>query len=70
MLIGYARVSKADGSQQLDLQLDALKEEGVRENQIYSDYASGKNDSRPGLESCLKALRENDTLIVWKLIFS
>lgn len=67
MKIGYARVSKADGSQQLDLQLDALKEEGVRESQIYSDHASGKNDNRPGLESCLKALRKNDTLIVWKL---
>ncbi len=67
MKIGYARVSKADGSQQLDLQLGALKEEGVGESQIYSDHSSGKNDDRPGLESCLKALRENDTLIVWKL---
>ena len=30
MLIGYARVSKADGSQSLDLQRDALQVEGVR----------------------------------------
>ena len=30
MLIGYARVSKADGSQPLDLQRDALRAEGVR----------------------------------------
>ena len=29
MLIGYARVSKADGSQSLDLQRDALQVEGV-----------------------------------------
>lgn len=29
MLIGYARVSKADGSQSLDLQYDALTEAGV-----------------------------------------
>ena len=29
MLIGYARVSKADGSQSLDLQRDALIEAGV-----------------------------------------
>ena len=30
MLIGYMRVSKADGSQVLDLQHDALIEAGVR----------------------------------------
>ena len=29
MLIGYARVSKADGSQSLDLQRDALRDEGI-----------------------------------------
>ncbi|MCX7546254.1 recombinase family protein [Marinicella gelatinilytica] len=67
MKIGYARISKADGSQQLDLQIDALKEAGVSESNIYSDQVSGKNDNRPGLDSCLKALRKNDTLIVWKL---
>ena len=29
MRIGYARVSKADGSQSLDLQRDALRAEGI-----------------------------------------
>ena len=29
MLIGYARISKADGSQSLDLQRDALREAGA-----------------------------------------
>ena len=67
MLIGYARVSKADGSQSLDLQKDALLKEGVEEAQVYSDMASGKKDDRPGLEACIKALREGDILIVWKL---
>jgi DNA invertase Pin-like site-specific DNA recombinase len=67
MLIGYARVSKADGTQVLDLQKDAFKALGIDENHIYSDYASGKLDARPGLQSCLKALREEDTLVVWKL---
>ena len=42
MLIGYARVSKADGSQSLDLQQDALIAAGVDEDQIYSDRASAK----------------------------
>lgn len=67
MKIGYARVSKADGSQVLDLQIDALIEAGTTQDNIYHDHASGKKDIRPGLESCLKALRKGDTLIVWKL---
>ena len=67
MLIGYARVSKADGSQSLDLQRDALIAAGVDARQIYSDRASGKKDERAGLEACLKALRGGDVLVVWKL---
>jgi len=67
MLIGYMRVSKADGSQSLDLQSDALLAAGVQAEQIYKDLASGKNEDRPGLQNCLKALRKDDTLIVWKL---
>lgn len=67
MLIGYARVSKSDGSQTTDLQSDALLAAGVKQEYIYQDYASGKKDDRPGLQNCLKALRAGDTLIVWKL---
>ncbi len=67
MKLGYVRVSKADGSQVLDLQVDALLEAGVEKKDIYQDQASGKKDDRPGLASCLKALREGDTLVVWKL---
>ncbi len=67
MLIGYMRVSKADGSQVLDLQCDALLAAGVTSSRLYQDQASGKKDDRPGLDACLKSLREGDTLIVWKL---
>ena len=67
MLIGYARVSKADGSQLLDLQRDALLEAGVSEDRIYEDRASGRKDHRPGLDGCLKALQPANTLVVWKL---
>lgn len=67
MLIGYARVSKADGSQLLDLQHDALLEAGVHEGRIYEDRASGRKDHRPGLDTCLKALQPSNTLVVWKL---
>ncbi len=67
-LIGYMRVSKADGSQTLDMQKDALLRAGVEENRIYSDMQSGsRHDNRPGLINCLKALQPGNTLIVWKL---
>src|SRR5476651_1146879 len=67
MLIGYMRVSKADGSQNSDLQRDALLAAGIDRTHLYEDRASGKVDARPGLDAALKALREGDTLVVWKL---
>lgn len=67
MFIGYMRVSKADGSQTTDLQRDALISAGVASDHLYEDKASGKLDARPGLDAALKALRESDTLVVWKL---
>jgi hypothetical protein len=66
MLIGYMRVSRADGSQVLDLQRDALLAAGVSPDHLYEDLASGKRDDRPGLVACLKALRPGDTLLVWR----
>lgn len=63
--IGYARVSKADGSQVHDLQRDALIAAGVDPEHIYEDSASGRLDKRPGLDACLKALRRDDTLVIW-----
>src|SRR6185295_19859749 len=67
MLRGYIRISKSDGSQSLDLQRDVLLATGVAPDRIYEDLASGRHDTRPGLEACLKALRPQDTLVVWKL---
>ena len=67
MRVGYVRVSKANGSQTLDLQRDALLAAGVGAQQIYEDRASGKTEARPGLDALKKALREGDTLVVWKL---
>jgi len=67
MLIGYMRISKSDGSQVFDLQTDALIESGVDKENIYTDKMSGVKNDRPGLESCLKALRKDDVLVVWKL---
>ena len=50
-----------------DLQRDALLAADVQPARLYQDQASGKRDDRPGLEACLKSMRENDTLIVWTL---
>lgn len=61
------RVSKSDGSQNLDLQKDALLKSGVDESRIYQDLDTGRNDHRSGLASCLKALQPGNTLVVWKL---
>lgn len=47
--------------------MDALVEHGVKVEDIYQDVASGKKDDRPALLACLKALREGDTLVIWKL---
>jgi DNA invertase Pin-like site-specific DNA recombinase len=59
--------NKADGSQALDLQRDALIAAGVEPGAIYEDMASGAKDGRPGLAACLKALRQDDVLVIWKL---
>jgi DNA invertase Pin-like site-specific DNA recombinase len=67
MLIGYARVSKADGSQLLDLQRDALVGAGIDPARIFEDRLSGRKDDRPGLAACLKALQPGNTFVVWKL---
>jgi len=62
-LIGYARVSTDD--QNLDLQRDALRAAGCLT--IYEEKASGKKAERAELSHCRKALREGDTLVVWRL---
>ena len=66
-LIGYACVSKADGSQSLDLQRVALQAAGVDAVNVHHDVASGVRDDRPGLDSGVRALRTGDVLVVWKL---
>jgi DNA invertase Pin-like site-specific DNA recombinase len=67
VLVGYMRVSKADGSQTTDLRRDALLAAGVEPEALYEDKASGKRDDRPHLAACLKALRSEDALLVWQL---
>ena len=40
---------------------------GVDAGHVYHDVASGVRDDRPGLDSCVRALRPGDVLVVWKL---
>jgi len=63
MTIGYARISTAD--QSTDLQVDALKAAGCE--RIFTDVASGAKASRPQLDAMLAQLRPGDTVTVWKL---
>jgi DNA invertase Pin-like site-specific DNA recombinase len=63
MLIGYARVSTQD--QNLDLQTEALRKAGCKK--IFDEKVSGSHAERPGLTKVQEALRDGDTLVVWKL---
>lgn len=63
MKIGYARISTQD--QSLHLQEDALQAAGC--DKVFVDKFSGATKERPGLIQALEFLRENDTLVVWRL---
>ncbi|WP_436868504.1 recombinase family protein [Staphylococcus equorum] len=61
--VGYARVSTRD--QSLDLQIDALENFGC--SKIFSEKVSGRKKNRTELDKCLEYLREEDTLVIYKL---
>ncbi|MGN6539104.1 MAG: recombinase family protein [Mesorhizobium sp.] len=64
MKIGYARVSTDE--QNLDLQMNALKEEGC--GTVFTDKASGSAIAgRKGLKKALALCGPGDVLVVWKL---
>jgi DNA invertase Pin-like site-specific DNA recombinase len=63
MLIGYARVSTLDQNPQL--QVEALNEAGCKK--IFIERISGADKKRPKLHEAMEYMREEDTLVVWKL---
>lgn len=63
--VGYARVSTDD--QNLDLQLNALRQAGVPDSHIFMEHVSGAANKRPQFEKALKNLRRGDVFVVWKL---
>ncbi len=64
-LFGYARVST--NQQSLDIQINSLKEAGVKENRIFTDIATGSNTNRNGLDLLRLKVEENDVILVKKL---
>lgn len=65
MIYGYARVST--NGQDLESQIEALKNEGCKEENIYSEHFSGKTTNRPQLKIVLDKLAAGDKFIVTKL---
>ena len=63
MQIGYGRVSTQD--RELSLQYEALRQ--AQCDKIYENKASGAKPRGEGLKLALDVLRENNTLVVWKL---
>ena len=64
-LIGYARVSTAEGRQVLDRQLDALNAADCE--RVFEDHVSGATPGRPNLAACLDYLRRGEVLVVLDL---
>jgi DNA invertase Pin-like site-specific DNA recombinase len=63
MIYGYARVSTVE--QNLDRQIDMLKQKGV--NELFTEKMSGTKKNRPELDKLLEALKTGDTIIVESL---
>lgn len=64
MGINFAYVRVSSKEQNLDRQLEALKQYVTEERYIYSDKASGKDMEREGFQNMLKAIRSGDTLFI------
>ena len=64
-LFGYARVSTSQ--QSLDIQVKALKAEGVKPSRIFSDKTSGSHLDRDGLRMLKFKVEEGDVILIKKL---
>ena len=65
MLFGYARVSTQ--SQNLDRQLDALRDYGVSPDNLFVEKVSGITKERPELVKLQQFLRDGDLLVIESL---
>ncbi len=61
-LFGYARVSTSQ--QSLDIQVEALKQAGVKPNRIFTDKESGSHAKREGLNLLRIKVEKGDVVLV------
>ena len=64
-ILGYLRTLSDEESQAFDRHSEALTAVGCE--RVFSDRSSGSGDERPGLTTCLAALRRDDVLVVLQL---
>lgn len=64
-LFGYARVSTSQ--QSLDIQINVLKEAGVKDHRIFTDKATGSHCERDGLQMLRFKVETGDLVLVKKL---
>ena len=64
-LFGYARVSTSQ--QSLDIQVKALKENGIKSSRIFTDKTTGTHSNRQGLVLLQIKVEEGDIILVKKL---
>lgn len=62
---GYARVSTKDQNE--DRQLVALREAGIKDENIFIEKTSGKDFDRPKYRQVMKSLKSGDLLVVKSL---
>lgn len=65
MMIGYARVSTSDQTNQR--QLDELIRFGVAPEDIFQDKQSGKTLERAAWKACFRDLQKDDLLVIYSL---
>ena len=65
---GYARVSQAESEDGgLETQRQLLNEQGIRDDRIFTDVASGRHMARPGWKRLRTVVRPGDTIIATRL---
>ena len=62
MEYGYVRVSTKEQNE--DRQIIAMREFGVKDNNVILDKQSGKDFERPGYRRLMRRLKAGDTLVI------